>query len=428
MTASAPHSILPPLSPDEERHSGAAAALICDRIVAAGGWLSFAQFMELALYAPGFGYYSAGSVKLGAGGDFVTAPEVSDLFSRCVARQCADVLAETGGEILELGAGTGRMAVTILQSLAEMGVLPERYAILEVSADLSDRQRSRVQQLPPELRDRVVWLDRLPETPIRGVMLANEVLDALPFQRFAVRGGRAYELGVGFGIEPADVRRGVGLAGAAGVELADVRPSLGLAGANTAAGAADAFAWREAGDDFVAATSMLSELRDPLPDGYVSELCLRVEPWITGVGQCLERGALLLFDYGLPRAHYYHPQRTDGTLRCYFKQRAHDDPFINIGVQDITAWVDFTRVGEAALAAGLDVAGFATQAAFLLGTGIEALVAEPTDTATHARLAGEARRLLLPGEMGESFKVMALCRNLQQPLRGFAYQDLRTSL
>jgi SAM-dependent MidA family methyltransferase len=398
MTASAPHSILPSLSPDEERHSGAATTLIRDRIVAAGGWLSFAQFMELALYAPGLGYYSAGSVKLGAGGDFVTAPEVSDLFSLCVARQCADVLSETGGEILELGAGTGRMAVTVLQSLAEIGVLPDRYAILEVSADLSDRQRAPVQQLPPELRERVVWLDRLPETPIRGVILANEVLDALPFQRFVVRGGRAYELGVGLG------------------------------GANTGAGAADAFEWREAGDDFAAATGMLSELRDPLPDGYVSELCPRVEPWITSVGQCLEQGALLLFDYGFPRAHYYHPQRTDGTLRCYFKQRAHDDPFVNIGVQDITAWVDFTRVGEAALSAGLDVAGFATQAAFLLGTGIEALVAEPTDTATRARLAGEARRLLLPGEMGESFKVMALCRNLQRPLRGFAYQDLRTSL
>jgi len=173
---------------------------------------------------------------------------------------------------------------------------------------------------------------------------------------------------------------------------------------------------------------MHHELPEPLPDGYVSELCPRVEPWLTSVGQCLGHGALLLFDYGLPRAHYYHPQRTDGTLRCYFKQRAHDDPFINIGVQDITAWVDFTRVGESALAAGLDVAGFATQAAFLLGTGIEALVAEAADTVTSARLAGEARRLLLPGEMGESFKVMAVCRNLVQPLRGFAYQDLRTSL
>jgi SAM-dependent MidA family methyltransferase len=390
MTASAPHSILPSLSPDEERHSSAAAALVRDRLVAAGGWLSFAQFMELALYAPGLGYYSAGSVKLGASGDFVTAPEVSDLFSRCVARQCADALAETGGEILELGAGTGRMAVTILQSLAEIGVLPDRYAILEVSADLSDRQRTRIQQLPSELRKRVVWLDRLPETPMRGVILANEVLDALPFQRFVIRDGRAHELGVG------------------------------LVG--------DELAWQEASDDLSAATAMLNEFPAPLPDGYTTEICLRVESWITSVGQCLGAGALLLFDYGLPRAHYYHPQRTDGTLRCYFKQRAHDNPFINIGVQDITAWVDFTRVGEAALAAGLEVAGFATQAAFLLGTGIEAMTAEATDIATRARLAGEARRLLLPGEMGESFKVMALCRDLQQPLRGFAYQDLRRSL
>jgi SAM-dependent MidA family methyltransferase len=396
MTASAAHSILPSPSPDEERHSRAAQALIRERLVAAGGWLSFEHFMELALYAPGFGYYSAGSVKIGAGGDFVTAPEVSDLFSRCVARQCADVLAETGGEILELGAGTGRMAATILQSLATLGVLPGRYAILEVSADLADRQRTRIQQLPAELRDRVVWLDRLPETPIRGVQLANEVSDALPFKRFVVHGGTVRELGVG------------------------------LEG--------DAFVWREKPSGSpadaldAAGNALLSELPFALPDGYMSEICLRVEPWITSVSQCLERGMLLLFDYGLPRAHYYHPQRMDGTLRCYFKQRAHDNPFTNIAVQDITAWVDFTRVGEAALNADLEVGGFATQAAFLLGTGIEALTAEASDVADRASIAGEARRLLLPGEMGESYKVMALCRNLRQPLRGFAHQDLRTSL
>src|SRR5437868_971870 len=189
MTSSAPGSILPPLSADEEQHSRAVSRMLRGQIAAAGGWLSFEQFMELALYAPGLGYYSAGSVKLGAGGDFVTAPEVSDLFSRCVARQCADVLTETGGDILELGAGTGRMAATILQSLAALGVLPERYAILEVSADLAERQRTRIEQLPAQLRDRVVWLDRLPQTPIRGVIVANEVLDALPFGRFTVDGG-----------------------------------------------------------------------------------------------------------------------------------------------------------------------------------------------------------------------------------------------
>ena len=384
MTASSSHSMLPALSSDEERHSRAAVEFIRERITAAGGWIPFSDFMEMALYAPGLGYYSAGAVKLGASGDFVTAPEVSDLFSRCVARQCADVLAATGGDILELGAGTGRMAACVLQSLAEIGVLPEKYAILEVSADLADRQQARLQELPKELRDRVIWLDRLSDIPMRGVVLANEVLDALPVQRFVVRSGHARELGVA------------------------------LAG--------DGFAWQESS----------TELDDVpavhLPDGYISEVCSRIAPWIAGIGQCLAQGALLLFDYGLPRAHYYHPQRADGTLRCYFKQRAHDNPFINVGVQDITAWVDFTSVADAGLAAGLDIAGFVTQAAFLLGTGIEAMTMEVDDVALRARLAGEARRLLMPGEMGESFKVMALCRDLDVPLRGFAYQDLRRSL
>lgn len=434
MTASAAHSILPSLSPDEERHSIAAQGLIRERLVAAGGWLSFDQFMELALYAPGVGYYSAGSVKIGAGGDFVTAPEVSDLFSRCVARQCADVLAELGsgsgsrsgsgpgsgsGEILELGAGTGRMAATVLESLASLGLLPERYAILEVSADLADRQRTRIQQLPAELRDRVVWLDRLPSKPIRGVVLANEVLDALPFRRFVVRGGVVQELGVGLEGESFVWREQASGSPSGGT------PSGGTPGGGTPSGGTPS----GAPDGLVAAgKELIGQLSLALPEGYTSEICLRVKPWVASVGQCVEQGALLLFDYGLPRSHYYHPQRTDGTLRCYFKQRAHDNPFTNIAVQDITAWVDFTRVAEAALDAQLEVAGFATQAAFLLGNGIEGLIAEATDPIDRARLAGEGRRLLLPGEMGESFKVMALCRNLQQPLRGFAYQDLRTSL
>lgn len=400
MTASAQHSMLPSLTADEKAHSEAVAALIRSRIEAAGGWLSFADFMEMALYAPGLGYYSAGSVKLGAGGDFVTAPEISDLFSRCVARQCADVLAATGGDILELGAGTGRMAACVLQSLAEIGVLPERYAILEVSGDLAERQRARLAELPAQLRERVVWLDRLPTAgAMRGVILANEVLDALPVQRFVVRGGVARELGVGLNGD------------AFGWQESSAE--LGVAGADDVADVASA----------VAAADVPS-----LPDGYTSEVCTRVDPWIGGVGQCLAQGTLLLFDYGLPRAHYYHPQRFDGTLRCYFKQRAHDNPFINIGVQDITAWVDFTRVADAAIAAGMDVSGFVTQAAFLLGNGIEAMTMEVDDVATRARLAGEARRLLMPGEMGESFKVMALCRDLDVPLCGFALQDLRRSL
>lgn len=385
----------PALSPEEEEHSRAVTALIRERVRAAGGWISFEQFMDLALYAPGLGYYSAGSVKLGPGGDFVTAPEVSDLFSRCVARQCAQALVG-GGEILELGAGTGRMAAVILESLAASGTLPARYAILEVSADLAQRQKERLGKLPREVRERVAWLDRLPAKPIRGVILANEVLDALPCRRFVLTGGAVRELGVAL-----------------------------------QAGAAQTLIERDTAADQAlvsACSALLGELPLSLPDGYSSEICLAVEPWIAGVADCLERGVMLLFDYGLPRAHYYHPQRTAGTLRCHFKQRVHDNPYINVGVQDITAWVDFTRVAEAAVASGLDVSGFATQAAFLLATGIEKFLAQAVEPVAHARLAGEARRLLLPGEMGEAFKVMALMRDCDVALDGFSLQDLRQSL
>ncbi|HEV7137908.1 MAG TPA: SAM-dependent methyltransferase [Steroidobacteraceae bacterium] len=399
--------MMPALSPEEEAHSRAVTALIGERIRVSGGWIPFEDFMELALYAPGLGYYSAGSVKLGPGGDFVTAPEVSDLFSRCVARQCAQVLGAMSGagHILELGAGTGRMAAVILQSLAAGGRLPERYAILEVSADLAERQRERLDRLPRELRERVVWLERLPARPIQGVVLANEVLDALPCRRFTVAGGGVRELGVGL--------------------------EAGLPVQNGAVAAPEKPVDRDAAPDGTLASVCAALLRDlpaPLPEGYSSEICLRIAPWVAGVADCLERGVMLLFDYGLPRAHFYHPQRTTGTLRCHFKQRVHDDPYINVGVQDITAWVDFTRVAEAAVDCGLEVAGFCTQAGFLLATGVERLVAEATDPVAHVRLAGEARRLLLPAEMGEAFKVMALTRDHGEALQGFTLQDLRQSL
>jgi len=393
MTRSASRSILPALSPEEAEQSASVANLIRERIRAAGGAVTFESFMESALYAPGYGYYSAGAAKIGATGDFVTAPEVSDLFGRCVARQCAQVLSETGGGILELGAGTGRLAATLLETLSELGALPDRYAILEVSADLADRQRAHLQKLPVALRERVVWLDRLPDETLRGVILANEVLDALPFNRIALRDGAMRELGV------------------------------------TLEGDGFAECEREPSDELLRAwSSVAAELPVPLPDGYRSELCQRVEPWIAGVGECLERGLFLLFDYGLPRSQYYHPDRVDGTLRCHFKQRAHDDPFVNVGVQDITAWVDFTRVAEGAVAANLDVLGFVTQAAFLLATGIEGLATEAGSILDRVQRAGEARCLLLPGEMGEAFKAMALGRGLESPLTGFSLQDLRRSL
>jgi SAM-dependent MidA family methyltransferase len=314
-----------------------------------------------------------------------------------VARQCREVLGAVGGGILELGAGTGRMAAAVLAELAAQDALPQRYAILEVSADLAERQRAELSVLPPRLRERLVWLERLPETPLRGVILANEVADALPCRRFICSDGQVHELGVALGSPGSHA------------PFRDQRAE------------ADAALAR-------ACEALIGSLPGPLPERYVSEVCLRVTPWIAALSACLEQGVVLLSDYGLPRRHYYHPQRSAGTLRCHFKQRAHDDPYINVGVQDITAWVDFTRVAEAAAAAGLEVSGFATQVAFLLGSGLEGFVAEADTGAAHARLAGEARRLIMPEEMGEAFKFMALTRGYDSPLSGFALQDLRHQL
>ncbi len=394
MTTSAPRSMLPPLSAEERRHSDALAELIRAEVRAAGGWLSFERFMALALYAPGLGYYSAGARKLGPGGDFVTAPQMSGLFSRCLARTCAEVLGRTGGQILELGAGTGVMAAGLLTELAAGGVLPQRYAILEVSADLAARQREHLGQLPRELRERVVWLEHLPEAPLDGVILANEVADALPCRRFLRQGAALAELGVS-----------IGSAGEFQESASQPDPAL-------------LRAWAE----------VSGALPAPLPQGYASELSLTVGPWVTSLAHCLGHGALLLLDYGLTQRHYYHPQRVSGTLRCHFRQRVHDDPYVNVGVQDITAWVDFTRVAQAGVDAGLAVTGFATQAAFLLASGLEEMVGAAADELERARLAGEARRLIMPEEMGEAFKALALTRGLDDALSGFALQDLRDLL
>jgi SAM-dependent MidA family methyltransferase len=392
MTTAASVTTLPPLNPAERAHADRVAAHIRGFMAAQGGTIGFDTYMRLALYAPGLGYYSAGATKFGGGGDFVTAPEMSSLFSRCLARQVADVLEETGGDVLELGAGTGTMAADVLSELAALGRLPGRYRILEVSADLAERQRSRLAKLPAEISGRIEWLDRWPARAMRGVVLANEVLDAMPVARFVLRGPpgaqRVRALGVGMEGERFLWR--------------EIEPSAELANAVAA---------------------ILESLPGPLPDGYVSEVCLSFQPWIASLAGQLEQGVALLIDYGLPRAHLYHPERGAGTLRCHFRHRAHDDPFVNVGLQDITAWVDFTRVAEAADGAGLEILGFATQAAFLIDAGMESLLTAAmqvaTDDAGRARLAGEARRLLLPGEMGEVFKVIALGRGFSAPLAGF---------
>jgi SAM-dependent MidA family methyltransferase len=386
---------LPALTPDEASHGERLAERLREIIRASGGWIGFARFMEAALYEPGLGYYSAGARKLVAAGDFVTAPEVAPVFSRCLARQCAEVL-ETlgGGDILELGAGAGAMAAVVLAELDRLDRLPGTYRILDVSADLRARQRETLERAVPHLLDRVAWLDRLPE-PFDGVTVANEVLDALPVERFAIRGGEVNALGVAwqFGrFEAAEARASV-----------DLRRGV---------------------------RAIETELGTRLPDGYVSEINVGLSAWLASVGAVQRRGVQLFVDYGLPRREYYAPERRQGTLGCHFRHRFHDDPFTRLGLQDITAWVDFTAVAEAAQAAGLEVAGYTTQAHFLIGCGIGDHVADVAhlDVAERVNLSRQVMVLTLPGEMGERFKVIALARDYPGALRGFAARDLRHTL
>ena len=400
-------------------HSARLRDHIAAEIQAAGGWLSFERFMDLALYAPGLGYYSGGAAKLGAGGDFMTAPEVSRLFGACVAVQCAEVLREVdAGSVLEIGAGSGRLAADLLARLETLNQLPENYWILEVSADLRQRQREHLEKRLPRLVQRVHWLDRPPEEPFDGVILANEVLDALPVARFRWHLEKIEELGV-------EIRGGAhGSAHGSAHGRAQVGGSAGAP--------AMEFAWgaRPANAAMLNVCRELAAASGPWADGYVSEYCPRLGAWTRAVTQSLRSGAVFWLDYGLPRAQYYLPERHDGTLVCHFRHRLSDDPFANIGMQDITAWVDFTRVAEASRAAGFELAGFTTQAHFLAGLQIdrEMQLAAGGDANHFARLANQARQLMMPGEMGERFKAMAWLRGLDLPLSGFALLDLRHSL
>ena len=378
---------LPRPDADALAHSARLAERIRAAIREAGGAIPFSRYMELALYAPGLGYYSAGARKFGAAGDFVTAPELSSLFSRCLARQCAEVLEETsGGSLLELGAGSGVMAADVLLDLQALGRLPEEYLILEVSAELRERQRQALTTKATALASRVRWLDALPDG-FTGVILGNEVLDALPVERFLKRPG---------GFDEYCVRaEGEGFAW-------DTRP----------AGAQLAEVLR----------AFETTLPQPLAPGYVSEICLGVMPLVSSLADSLQRGALLLLDYGYPRNAYYHPERAMGTLMCHYRQRAHADPFLYPGLQDITAHVDFTAVAEAGTSAGLELAGYTTQAHLLMALGVAGLAG------TDIRATQQVKLLTLPEEMGERFKAIGFSRGLSRAPSGFALRDLSRSL
>lgn len=379
---------LPAPSPDARQHSDTLAARLRDEIAANGGWLPFARYMEQALYLPGLGYYSAGAAKLGAEGDFITAPELSPLFGRCLAHQAAQILAQSGGGILELGAGSGRLAVDVWRELEKLGQTPPRYSVLDVSADLRERQQRLFEAEAPALAQRVEWLDELPPQ-FTGLVLANEVLDALPVHLAAWREDGIFERGV---------------------TLRD----------NT-------FAWEErpATGELLAAAQQLDQ-----PPGYESEICLAAPALIRSLGERLEKGALLFVDYGFGRREYYHPQRHRGTLMCHYRHHAHDDPFYLPGLQDITAHVDFTAVAEAGVETGLDLLGYTGQAAFLINCGLTELLAAvaPDDRAAYLALSNQAQRLTSPAEMGELFKAIALGRGITPPLLGFARGDRRHAL
>lgn len=346
-------------------------AAIRERIVAAGGWISFAEYMQAALYEPGLGYYSGGSLKLGAEGDFITAPALGDFFARALVATAAPALAAMARpQVLELGAGTGQLAAQLLTELAAAGIELSDYVILEPSAELKQRQR----QALAGFGSVVTWVDSLAGLGIEGLVLANEVADALPFERFRKTADRVHLVGVA--------------ANADGFEWApNLHTSIDVARAMTL------------GPEVVAAW----------PDGYESEYRPQIRAWVGSLADCLVRGALMIVDYGLSRRDYYRPERSAGTLMCHYRHRAHGDPFLYPGLQDITAWVDFSMCAEAGEAAGLTVGGFTPQGGWLL----EALAkAGLPEGALPVEAAAKLKTLVLPGEMGERFKLLALLKDM----------------
>jgi SAM-dependent MidA family methyltransferase len=353
------------------------------------GAISFAHFMALALYAPDLGYYTASLPKLGQAGDFITAPEVSSAFSKCLARQCAQILEKTSGNILEIGAGSGRMALDLLKELDKLQALPDHYYILEVSPDFRQRQQQLLTVALPHFKDRLIWLEALPVYPFGGLILANEVMDAFPVHRFRYSGNSFQE----FYVEVAG----------------------------------DTFSWRlDTPQRHV--LNYLQGLPISFSEGYESECHLSISNWMKSLSSILDHGVILLLDYGFPRHEYYHPDRHTGTLMCHYHHQAHADPLVLVGLQDITSHIDFTQVAQLGVGCGLDLAGYTNQASFLLSCGIIDYLREERLPENYYQLANEIKVLTSPNEMGELFKVMAFTKNISTPLLGFSMRNLSERL
>lgn len=379
---------LPPPSPEAVAHGFLLADVILQAIEKNQGKITFEQFMELALYAPGLGYYSAGSHKIGAQGDFITAPEISPLFSYAVARQCEEILGLlNGGDILEFGGGSGQMALDILSYLRKRQALPRHYFILETSAQLQARQRETFEKCDPDLLACVQWISSLP-CNFQGIMLANEVLDAFPVHRFLIQQKGVQEYYVEY--------------------------------------QNNKFIWAtHAPSSERLKEEILCIKRDFLSDArvYTSEINLRAAAWINSLNDSLAKGVILLIDYGFPRPIYYHPQRLSGTLMCHYRHRSHPDPLILIGLQDITAHVDFSFVAECAQKIGLAIGGYTAQGAFLLQCGLLELADIPLNTVERISISRQIQILTMPHEMGELFKVLLLSKNIEGEFLGFSNRN-----
>lgn len=397
-----PHSmkqsadVLPEPDDAAKTWSQALCAQIEEQCNQSKGSILFNKFMQMALYAPGFGYYSCDLRKFGAEGDFITAPEVSPLFAQCIARQAADVLLTMdNARVLEFGAGSGVMAADMLLELERMDALPEQYLIMEVSASLKQRQQDTIKEKAAHLLDRVSWLDSLPVEKINAVVVANEVLDAMPVDCFRVSGDA--------------------------VETLYVRCRDSELHSE----------YKPAADSVVTAVRNIEErIEASLPDGYCSEFNPAISGWLESIAATLQQGLVLLIDYGYAAAEYYHEERQMGTMMCHYQHQAHANPLWYPGLQDITAFVDFTDVAYSAVEANFDVSGYTSQAMFLMASGLDELHQRQVtdDIKNQVILSQQIKTLTMPSEMGERFKVMALTKNYDEPLRGFSMQDLRGRL
>ncbi|SEN49697.1 class I SAM-dependent methyltransferase [Nitrosomonas marina] len=392
---------LPACDDNALAHSRKLQSLIRDAIASAGGWISFARYMEYALYHPGLGYYNGGATKLGGSGDFVTAPEISSLFGYALAAQVRQIFEcvnkKTGAaDILELGAGSGKLAVDLLQELERQNCLPRHYYILEVSAELRERQQHLLAEKMPYLQSRISWLDRLPDQ-FCGTILANEVFDALPVHLVKWQGHEIYERGVAWNNHEQ----------------------------------ANEFVWVDQPVDNnalkTAATALSGLINPELHNDitYISEINLNAGFLVQTLAKILHVGAAVLIDYGFGRGEYYHPQRDQGTLMCHYRHHAHGDPFFLPGLQDITSHVDFSAVTEAAVETDMTLLGYTTQAHFLLNCGVTEILARTPaeDVHNYLPLANQLQKLVSPAEMGELFKVIAFGKQITEPLIGFSGGD-----